>query len=60
MIMDITMWLHTENPGDVKSISLRRVSLSISGIHVTISTTTIISSSKGTPIKRIPIQRGHG
>ena len=60
MIIDITMWLHTENPGDVKSVSLRRVSLSIFGIHVTIHTTTIISSSKGTPIKRIPIQRGHG
>lgn len=42
-------------------VYLRRYILSISGIHVTIIITTIISSRKGTPIKRMPlIQRGHG
>lgn len=54
------MWLFTENPDDIKSISLRKYILSTSDICRTMIITTIISSSRGTPSKRIPIQGGHG
>lgn len=60
IIIGIAMWLFTENPDDIKSISLGRYILSTSDICRTIIITTIISSSRGTPSKRIPIQGGHG